>query len=350
MPVRPFTRLSLVLATAPVVAALSSQASAQSTGNRLLGLDVSAHQGNISQTTWNNIRNIENRQFVFVRSSRGGTTGEDHRQGGYPAEGYDSTTFRLSQRYDDRYYIQNVNRATAAGMFAGSYHFSRPDVLSTTLGSDGLPAGVDNSGTDEANHFIQMAGPFMRPGYLPPVHDFEAGDGVRTDQAMAQFALDFSNRVYQVMGIRPAIYINGNYAQNILAGADAATRAALAQQPSVRPTMTSPAYPQLWSARWPNQTDPNSILVQTAHPKDTFTNIYGPWDDYGITHPWQFWQYASTGRLQSFNNGANNLDFDVAAGGIEFVKDQLIPFLDRLAHVDQLVGAVEIDGYHSLHS
>ncbi|HAC91414.1 MAG TPA: hypothetical protein DCF63_12415, partial [Planctomycetaceae bacterium] len=42
---------------------------------RVLGLDISAWQGNISQTTWNNIKTIENRQFVFFRSSRGGTTG-----------------------------------------------------------------------------------------------------------------------------------------------------------------------------------------------------------------------------------------------------------------------------------
>src|SRR5262245_12129573 len=185
--------VTLAAAAASVVCGMlaSSSASAQSTGNRLLGLDISAHQGNISQTTWNDLYNVENRRFVIVRSSRGGTTGEDHRQGGYPAEGYDATTFRLSQRYDDRYYVQNMNRATAAGMFAGSYQRTRADVLATTLGSDGIPAGVDNNGTDEANHFIQMAGPFMRPGYLPPVQDFEDGIDLRTDQALAQFCLDF---------------------------------------------------------------------------------------------------------------------------------------------------------------
>ena len=322
-------RSRLVLCAAASAAALTmvSQVSAQSTGNRMLGLDVSAWQGNISQTTWNNISNVENRKFVFIRASRGGTTGEYHPGGGYPSG--DNTEARLSQRYDDPYYIQNVNRATAAGMFAGSYHFSRPDIIASTPNSNppGGTAGVDNNGTDEANHFIQMAGPFMRPGYLPPTHDLEAGDGVRTDEAMAQFTLDFSNRVYQVMGIRPAIYINGNYAANILGGASASLRNQIAQPSPNAPTPHSPAYSQLWSARWPNQADPNSIAVQTAHPKDSYTPIYGPWDDYGVTHPWVFWQYASTGRLQSFNNGGSNLDFDVAQGGIEFVKDQLIPAL-----------------------
>src|SRR5215218_4880049 len=108
-PHRPHCWLIWAAATATTLAVVGP-APAQSSGNRLLGLDVSAHQGNISQTTWNNIRTVENRQFVFVRSSRGGTTGEDHRQGGYPAN--DNTFFNLSQRYDDPYYIQNINRAT----------------------------------------------------------------------------------------------------------------------------------------------------------------------------------------------------------------------------------------------
>jgi autotransporter-associated beta strand protein len=306
------------------VLAITSPVLAQSDGNRLLGLDVSAWQGNISQSTWNNIRIVENRQFVFLRASRGGTTGVDHRAGGYPSN--DNDTFNLSQRYDDPYFVQNVNRATAAGMFAGSYHFSRPDVIATTPNS----GGIANNGTDEANHFIQMAGAFMRPGYLPPVHDLEAGelgtgDGGRTDSEIAQFSLDFSNRIYEVMKIRPAIYINGNYAQFVLGGGTAAQRSQLAQQSSNPPNPAGPAYSQLWSARWPNQQNPNSIPVQTANPSDSFGNIYGPWDDYGVTHPWVFWQYASTGRLTSFDNGNSNLDLNVVHGGLEYLKDQLIP-------------------------
>ena len=46
-----------------------------SRAQRLLGLDISAWQGNISQTTWNNIKNVENRGFIIFRASRGGTTG-----------------------------------------------------------------------------------------------------------------------------------------------------------------------------------------------------------------------------------------------------------------------------------
>lgn len=289
-----------------VVVALSvSKASAQ----RALGLDISAWQGNISQATWNNIRNVENRQFVFLRSSRGGTTGYYNQNDAANNNGLNT----LSQRYDDPYYIQNINRATTAGIYAGSYHFSRPDVVESTLNS----GGIANTGTDEANHFMQMAGPWMRPGYLLPVHDLEAGESQRTDNQLAQFTLDFSNRIYEVMGIRPAIYINGNYAQNVIGGASAALR-----------TEVVNTHPTLWIARWPNQTNPSAIPVQTANPNDSLSWLYGPWDDPPHpAQPWKFWQYTSTGRLQSFNSGGSNLDMNVANGGVEFLKDNLVPAL-----------------------
>lgn len=279
-------------------------------GQRVLGLDISAWQGNISQTTWNNLGNVEDRGFVFLRSSRGGTTGFYNQNNAANDNPPGQNTF--SQRYDDPYFVQNINRATSAGIYAGSYHFSRPDIVATTLNS----GGIANSGVDEANHFIQMAGAWMRPGYLLPVHDLEAGDGFRTDDEMAQFSIDFSNRIHDVMGIRPAIYTNGNYAQNILGGA----------APNLRDQVVA-TNPSLWSARWPNQANPNAIDVQNGHPKDSFSTIYGPWDDYGTTHPWRFWQYASTGRLNSFNGGGSNLDFNVSQGDIEYLKDSLVPAL-----------------------
>jgi autotransporter-associated beta strand protein len=302
-----------------VPCALAAMTTAAHAQTRVLGIDVSAWQGSISQTTWNNIRSVENRQFVFVRSSRGGTTGVDKRNGGYPSN--DDTEFTLSQRYDDPYFVQNVNRATAAGMFVGSYHFSRPDIITTTSNS----GGIANSAVDEADHYIQMAGAFMRPGYLPPTFDLETGDGLRTDNELAQFSIDFSNRIYDVMRIRPMIYINGNYAHNVLAGATAARRDQLAKPAAVAPSLAGPAYSQLWTARYPNQANPDAINVQTGNPNDGLSTVYGPWDDYGDPQPWTFWQYASTGRLASFNGGNSNLDFNVLNGGIEFLKDQLVP-------------------------
>lgn len=271
---------------------------------RSLGIDISAWQGNLSQATWNSFAGAGNRDFVFIRSSRGGTTGyyNQSNAGNNNPPGQNT----LSQRYDDPYFIQNITRATNAGMFAGAYHFGRMDIIASTLNSN----GIANTGADEADHFIEMAGPWMRPGYLLPVFDHEIGINERTANGLAQFAIDFSNRIYEEMGIRPAIYIGGNYASNLQSASI-----------SLREQVVA-AYPTLWNPRWPNQDNPNAIPVQTAHPKDYTSGIYGPWDDYGTTHPWSFWQYASTGSVPGYSG---NLDVNVAQGGVEFLKDKLVP-------------------------
>lgn len=276
--------------------------------SRSLGLDVSAWQGNISQATWNNFRQLHDREFVFIRSSRGGTTGFYDQNDASNVNGQNT----LSQRYDDPYFVQNITRATTAGLWAGPYHFARPDIVASTTNS----GGIANAGTDEANHFLQMAGAWMRPGYLLPVFDLEAGQSQRTANQLAQFSLDFSNRIYEATGVRPVMYINGNYA-NYLQGSSSALRGQLVQ-----------AFPTLWTARYANQANPDAIPIQTGHPSDTYAPMYGPWDDPPQPEqPWHFWQYASTVRLSSFNNGNSNLDGNVAQGGAEFLKDLLVPAL-----------------------
>jgi GH25 family lysozyme M1 (1,4-beta-N-acetylmuramidase) len=317
-PVRLAYRLVKLAATGALAGLVCSsdvfgQLQPPSSGDRVTGLDISAWQGNWSTTTWATIHRPTNqsvggvfgdgRDFVIIRSSRGGTTGY------YDQSNSDNNppTNTLSQRYDDPYFVQNITRATAAGMFAGPYHFGRMDIIESTLNASGIP----NNGTDEANHFIQMAGPWMRPGYLLPMFDWEAGSAQRTPSELAQFAIDFSNRIYAVKGVRPSVYIGGNYASPMNAIPESAGVVA--------------ALPTLVTARWPNQTDPNSIPIQTANPGDYTSNVYGPWDNApNPAHPWSFWQYASTGRLNAYNG---NLDLDVAHGNIEFVKDCLVPAL-----------------------
>ena len=251
---------------------------------------------------------MENRAFVVLRSSRGGTTGYYNQNDSDNSDGLNT----LSQRYDDPYFIQNINRATTAGMFAGAYHFSRPDIIASTLNSN----GIANSGADEANHFMQMAGPWMRPGYLLPVHDLEAGQSQRTSTQLSQFTVDFSNRIYEALGIRPMVYTGQNYANYINSTVPA-------------------AYPDLWIARWPQgsgQPFTGDLQTDNPPPSPSTANVYGKWNPnftvanpYPDGHPWTFWQYGSGERLQSFNNGGSNLDGDVANGGVEFLKDNLVP-------------------------
>jgi autotransporter-associated beta strand protein len=290
-------------------AVLAAPAAAQ---QRVLGADISywncgTSATGISQDNWNVAANTGSRRFVFLRATRGGTTGIDQPQG-TPGNPTGST---LSRRYDDPRFVQNLGRATAAGMLVGPYHFARPDI-------------AGNTGTDEADHFMQMAGAWMRPGYLLPVFDLEAGAG---GDALAQFALDFSDRIFATLRIRPCIYINGNYS-TILQGATAARRDALAKPPADTPSAAAPAYPALWNARYADNANPDAIPVQTGSPKNTYTvysGYYGPWDDYGAAEPWVFWQYASTVSIPGFNAVDATCDGDVAHGDIEYVRNFLVP-------------------------
>lgn len=297
---------------AAVPAALIAAAAPASGQQRALGSDISywncgSSSAGISQDNWNKAYAAGKREFVFIRATRGGTTGVDQRQG-TPGGGSLAT---LAHRYDDPRFVQNIHRATSAGMVAGPYHFARPDV-------------AGNTGADEADHFIQMAGAWMRPGYLIPVFDQEAGSG---SDALAQFAIDFSDRVYAVMRIRPCMYINGNYS-SILQGAAAGRRHALAQPAAYAPSAIGPAFPVLWNARYSDNANPEAIPVQTGTPKTTYSVLslyYGPWDDYGSSQPWSFWQYASTVSIPGFNAVDSTVDGDVSHGDIEYVRNHLVP-------------------------
>jgi autotransporter-associated beta strand protein len=218
----------------------------------------------------------------------------------------DNDFFNLSQRYDDPYFVQNINRATTAGMLAGSYHFARADVLASTVNSDGATtAGVANNGADEADHFIQMAGAWMRPGYLLPVLDLEAGAAQRSTTALSLFAIEFSDRVYERTGVRPMIYVNSSYANS-----------------EVNSTVAA-SMPHLWIAR-PSSGDPLTTEPPPALP--AYPNVYGVWNPSYPTiptpQPWRFWQYNTTTPL---NGHSGAIDKNAANGGIEFVKDYLVP-------------------------
>ena len=137
------------------------------------------------------------------------------------------------------------------GCLPAPYHFGRMDIIASTLYANGIP----NNGTDEADHFIQMAGAWMRPGYLLPVFDLEAGRLNERPIRLTQFAIDFSDRIYEVMGIRPAVYTGGNYAT------------ITCRPPLHRFDRNScKRYPTLWIARWPNQSDPDSIPFRLPIP------------------------------------------------------------------------------------
>ena len=288
---------------------------------RVLGLDVSywnrgsssASANGITQGNWNTAYNTPNangftRQFVWIRASRGGTTGLSTGSG---TPGNPAAQDTLSLRYDDPEFLRTIHRATTAGLLAGPYHFTRPD-----------NAVNGNTGADEADHFIEFAGAYMRPGYMMPMNDWEA-DASTVDNS-SQFAIDFSNRLYARMQIRPAVYIGGSRSGTI-ENATQSRQDQLAKPNSVTPSVVGPCYPMLWNPYYANQSNPESIDVQNDNPKAHYSGFYGPWDDYGNSQPWSFWQYASTVSMPGINAVDTGVDGDVSQGDIEYVKNYLVP-------------------------
>lgn len=288
----------VVVSFTAIVFCLFWTCSAQAQIQRVLGIDVSAWQGNISQSTWDTFFSSANRKFAFLRASRGGTTGYYNQNDSDNSDGLNT----LSQRYDDPYFIQNITRATKAGILTGSYHFNRADIIASTLNSN----GIANTGSDEADHFLQMAGAWMRPGYMLPVLDLEAGASQHTTTSLSNWSIAFSDRIFQAMGIRPIIYVNSSYANSEVNSSVAASM------------------PNLWIAR-PTSGDPLTTQPPAA---SGYPNVYGVWNPtYPNTPspaPWKFWQYSTTGGIAGYSG---NIDKNAANGGIEFVKDYLVPAL-----------------------
>src|SRR5688500_2712628 len=313
-----------VVAAAATIAigSITSQSHGQ-TIQRLLGVDVSDWQEENPTHTpidWELAHRPTSqggggKDFVFMRATRGGTNGTFNKF---------NRTGTGSQRYDDYAFERNMSGAIAAGMYAAPYHFLRADIVTYTHPTTGVL--TTHTATDEANHFLEMAGHYMRPGYLLPVMDLEAGNTQRTPDNLAAFAVEFGQRIYDQTGVWPMVYASTSYASDPQTSGNAAgyIRSIVAEK-----------MPNLWLARWPNQANPNAIDVQNIDPTPAagYPNAYGVWNPtYPNTpspHPWKFWQYASTGKnIPGILGDANgNTDLNVAHGGHEFVKDYLVPAL-----------------------
>jgi len=150
--------------------------------SRDFGVDVSHFQGEtgIPQSNWNQMTN-EGKRFAFVKATEGFSV-------------LDGTM------------ANNVNRATAAGIRAGVYHFAHPDTHPTT-----------NEAVQEADYFLSYAGNFIGPGYLRPVLDLEVGSGLSTSN-LTSWVVAFCNEIITNRGPSavPIIYTLQSYATSKL--------------------------------------------------------------------------------------------------------------------------------------
>lgn len=144
-------------------------------GQTILGVDVSHHQGDIN---WTQVYN-DNKVFAFVKSTEGMT-------------------------YTDPQFVTNMQNGTAAGVVMGAYHFARPD---------------NNSATDDANNFVNIASSYVGDGYLPPVLDLEdPGNGtsltsIYTSTQLTAWVQQWIDVVVAATGVQPIIYTSTNYAE-----------------------------------------------------------------------------------------------------------------------------------------
>jgi autotransporter-associated beta strand protein len=254
---------------------------------RVKGLDTSsaANGSAPSQALWNTAFS-QGYQFAFVRSSRGGTS--------------DAT------RLDDSQFYDNITRATNAGMLTGSYHFARPDVVTHTA-------------TDDANHYLERAGMYMKPGYLLPVFDLEDGNVEHSQASLSAWSNEFINTIFNAKGINPIVYTSSSYNNDEV-------NASVAFNNFGATPKTDPKTYQ-WVAR------PGSNgLTGNPPPANNYPNPYGAWDPNFVTRtnsrepaikPWVFWQQT----LDTTPAGLFKIDIDYANGNIEFVKDFLVPAL-----------------------
>jgi autotransporter-associated beta strand protein len=291
---RALTQLLVLAAMVAVVSIFVAPTFAQ----RVFGLDTSsAANFDVSQAQWNAAYNsgyaaagIPSFQFAIVRSSHGGTNG-------------------VSPASDDAQFYQNITRATAAGMLAGSYHFPHADVYTAA---------------DDAQHYLNHAGMYMKPGFLLPVLDLEGSSNALSTAALTTWSIDFINTIAQAKGINPIVYTSSSFNTDEVTAAVAFTNIASSPHTGERTYQ--------WLARPSGSLTTGQPVAASGYP-----DPYGGWDPNFTTKsgsvdpavkPWAFWQNGNAHIDPSGTSGHQFLiDFDAANGNIEFVKDFLVPAL-----------------------
>ena len=145
--------------------------------------------------------------------------------------------------WTDVKFHENMNNGQDAGVMMGVYHFARPD--------------LGNKAADEANHFLDVVGDYLKSGYLRPVLDLEVGASLGKT-VLSNWVIEWMETVENRTGISPLIYVNPSYIRYYL-------------------TEAVTEY-DLWIAHWTCKPEPSYYYPNT-----------GQWRD------WAFWQYYGPG-------------------------------------------------------
>ena len=282
-----FAPAAALVAAATLLFATVSPAAA----SRETGIDVSQFQTNPSHPfiDWGAVKG-SGKTFAFMRATRGGS---------------DSVNTAMSGFLNDPTFAYNIVASKNAGLLVAPYHFAK---LDTPL----LNGSIVDDATDEAMHFLSIAGPYMTEGYLRPVLDMERGGENVSQAQMGQWINTFCATIVAAKGAAadPMIYTTSNYAYNEMD--------------------TSVNIHALWLARWNGGTfDP-----QTAEPAQVpgFANPYGVWNGPGrfstttqVPGPWAFWQYTSSGSCPGIDPSVNTVDLNVFHSDTMSISAFVIP-------------------------
>lgn len=222
---------------------------------RPVGIDVSYWQGSLTQANWNSVYS-SGRRFAMVRATHWTASGETYAHGD-----------------PDPYFVNNMNRAAAAGLYAGAYNFARPSQWSPTT---------------DADYFLTYAEPYIASGYLRPMLDLEEAGGTTPVGAanLTDWANAWLDYVEQQTGVEAIVYCNSNYATNYL--------------------NWRLNHRTLWIANYSCTANP-----QTANPPAGT----------GVFPTWFFWQYCSTGSVPGISG---NCDLDVFNGTLSQLQGHLV--------------------------
>ena len=189
----------------------------------------------------------------------------------------------LSHRYDDPYFGQNITRATNAGLFAGTYHRSQAndhrkhaEFRRHCQHRHGRSQSHDSNGRRMDAARLSAAGARLRGRRR------RCGPTSRNGAIRA--------RLFQ-----PHLRGDGHPARDlyqrqlctlVLGGGTAAQRSELANNPAIRPVSFRLPFQRCGAPAGPTKPTPTRSTFKTLIRRIRFANIYGPWDDYGVTHPW----------------------------------------------------------------
>jgi GH25 family lysozyme M1 (1,4-beta-N-acetylmuramidase) len=162
--------------------------------------------------------------------------------------------------YTNPYFTSDINGATNASIVAGAYDFADFNTVSAT---------------SEANHFLSIAGPYVKEGYLRPALDMEGSTSMSATQ-ISNWVNTWANTVYNATGVLTVVYASESFAATYF--------------------NSSVASHQFWDA------DYNGQNLYTGQP-----NGWAPFST------WTIWQVSSTGSVPGITG---NVDLDAANGTI----------------------------------